>query len=113
MKNALVAVATTDGKRRWQASCLERHALRLELLDPLVGAGLREVELVVLVAHEAAELAVADRLRLHVGVAVGRREADDLRALLGEAVVKLARRVAEVVRVRFLRVARDGGVGGW
>merc|ERR1719428_806064 len=81
---------------------LEREALALELLDPRVRALLRLVVLVVLVAHEADELAVAHRLGLDVVVVVGRRHADDGRALLREAVVQLARRVAEVVAVALL-----------
>merc|ERR1711871_1463298 len=76
-----------------------RHALGLELLDPRGRARLRLVRLVVLVEHHANELAVAGRLGLDVVVVVSADHADDLGALLGEAVVELARGVAEVVGV--------------
>ena len=78
---------------------LERHALRLELLHPGRRAVLALVHLVLLVAHEAAELVVADGLGVVVVVAVLVREADDRRAARREAVVELADGVAEVARV--------------
>ena len=52
--------------------CLEGDALGLELLDPGGGALLGLVVLVVLVAEEAAEHAVADGLGVRVIVAAGR-----------------------------------------
>ena len=81
------------------ASALEGDALALELLDPVVGAALALVVLVVLVAEEAAELAVAERLGVRIVVVVRRREADHGGTLGREAVVELARGVAEVVAV--------------
>mmetsp|Transcript_17402 Transcript_17402/g.51905 ORF Transcript_17402/g.51905 Transcript_17402/m.51905 type:complete len:225 (+) Transcript_17402:34-708(+) len=90
-------------------SCLEGHALALELLHPAVRALLGLVVLVVLVAEEAAELAVAERLGVRVVVVRVGRHADDRGALGREAVVELAGRVAEVVAVRALVAEAEDG----
>lgn len=92
-------VASGERQVRRRPYSLERHALRLELLHPGRRAVLALVHLVLLVAHEAAELVVADGLGVVVVVAVLVREADDRRAARREAVVELADGVAEVARV--------------
>merc|ERR1719174_1235322 len=86
----------------------DRDALTLDLLDPLLGAPLRLIRLVVLVECATDEIVPADRLRIFVFVTGSRPSAHDRSALLLEARCELVHGVAVVVRVaRLVTHAED------
>merc|ERR1719251_726539 len=88
------------------------EALSLELLNPSLGTVLGQIILVVLVAHETAELAVTLSLGFGVLVSIGGSEAEHLASLGLKEVVKLTGSITIVVSVSLLvSNAEDGNLG--